>query len=89
MILHKTRAVILFGEAAELIAEEIELVRRETVAGKAVVHQCATMDEAVALAAQVAQPGDVVLLSPGCASFDAFRNFVERGERFKALVEAL
>ena len=89
LILHKTRAVILFGEAAELIAEEIELVRRETVAGKAVVHQCATMDEAVALAAQVAQPGDVVLLSPGCASFDAFRNFVERGERFKALVEAL
>ena len=41
------------------------------------------------MAAGVAEPGDVVLLSPGGTSFDAFRDFVERGERFRELVRAL
>ena len=50
------------------------------------MHRCANLEAAVNLAAQVAKPGDVVLLSPGCASFDAFRNYAERGERFKELV---
>jgi UDP-N-acetylmuramoylalanine--D-glutamate ligase len=43
----------------------------------------------VELAAQVARAGDVVLLSPGGTSFDAYRDFVERGEHFKKLVSAL
>jgi UDP-N-acetylmuramoylalanine--D-glutamate ligase len=50
------------------------------------MHRCANLEEAVKLSALVAQPGDVVLLSPGCASYDAFRDFAERGEWFKALV---
>jgi UDP-N-acetylmuramoylalanine--D-glutamate ligase len=50
------------------------------------VHHCANLEEAVRIAAQVAYPGDAVLLSPGCTSFDAFHNFTERGERFKELV---
>ncbi|HQO77470.1 MAG TPA: UDP-N-acetylmuramoyl-L-alanine--D-glutamate ligase, partial [Thermodesulfobacteriota bacterium] len=49
----------------------------------------ATLEEAVALAYASAKPGDVVLLSPGCASFDLFSNYEERGRVFKDLVQNL
>ena len=42
-------------------------------------------DDGVRLAAALAQPGDTLLLSPGCASFDQFRSFEERGDRFRTL----
>jgi UDP-N-acetylmuramoylalanine--D-glutamate ligase len=48
-----------------------------------------TLEEAVATAARLAQPGDVVLLSPGGTSFDAFRDFADRGDKFKKLVRSL
>ncbi len=48
-----------------------------------------TLEEAVGVAAKVARAGDVVLLSPGGTSFDAFRDFAERGDRFKDLVRSL
>lgn len=89
LILQRTKTVILFGEAAELIANEIELARQELMVEKTNIHRCANLDQAVTLAAQVAQPGNVVLLSPGCTSFDAFSSFAERGDRFKTLVKAL
>lgn len=89
LILHKTRDVILFGEATELIAKTIEKVRHEVPATQTVVHRSANLAEAVNLAAQLARPGDVVLLSPGCTSFDAFRSYIERGDRFKGLVQNL
>ena len=47
------------------------------------------LENAVADARAEAEPGDVVLLSPACASYDQFRDFEERGERFRELVEAL
>jgi UDP-N-acetylmuramoylalanine--D-glutamate ligase len=48
-----------------------------------------TLEEAVEMAARLARHGDVVLLSPGGTSFDAFRDFAERGDRFKELVRRL
>jgi len=48
-----------------------------------------TLEEAVEAAARLARPGEVVLLSPGGTSFDAFRDFAERGDRFKELVRTL
>jgi UDP-N-acetylmuramoylalanine--D-glutamate ligase len=47
------------------------------------------LEEAVEVAARVARPGDVVLLSPGGTSFDAFRDYAERGQRFKEIVKGL
>ena len=50
---------------------------------------CGTLARAVKLAASLAADGDVVLLSPACASYDQFRDYEERGARFRSLVEAL
>ena len=48
-----------------------------------------TLERAVETTAAESEPGDVVLLSPACASFDAFKDFEQRGDRFRELVEAL
>ena len=91
LIVEKTRCAVLFGEAAGLIEREIDA--RKTGAGAEpdgpTVARCMTLEEAVEVAARVAQPGDVVLLSPGGTSFDAYRDFEERGEHFRHLVEVL
>ena len=50
------------------------------------MEQVHTLDRAVARAIEIAQPGDAVLLSPACASLDQFRDYVERGNRFRDLV---
>lgn len=78
----RCRAVVCFGEAAELFAEAL----RRTVRTVEVV---ATLDEAVAAAARLGKAGDVVLLSPAGTSFDAYPSFEHRGEAFRALVRAL
>ncbi|WP_341711654.1 UDP-N-acetylmuramoyl-L-alanine--D-glutamate ligase [Erythrobacter sp.] len=56
--------------------------------GRVPVEQCETLDRAVSSAASKAQPGDTVLLSPACASFDQYRDFEQRGDHFRELVEA-
>ncbi len=51
--------------------------------------QCETLDRAVTAASEAATPGDTVLLSPACASFDQYRDYEARGDHFRDLVEAL
>jgi UDP-N-acetylmuramoylalanine--D-glutamate ligase len=53
------------------------------------VSECETLERAVGEAAADAKPGETVLLSPACASFDQFRDFEDRGDQFRALVEGL
>lgn len=76
--------VVVFGETAEMING---VLRR--VAPKLPVSRCANLAQAVAAAAKSAQPGDVVLLSPGGTSFDEFVDFEDRGEHFRQLVNQL
>jgi UDP-N-acetylmuramoylalanine--D-glutamate ligase len=51
--------------------------------------EAGTLKRAVEVAAELAQPGDTVLLAPGCASFDQFSSYAERGDRFAALVRSI
>ncbi len=76
----RAKAAVLIGEAADALAA---VVRR------AKVERAGSMEEAVALARGLAEPGDVVLLSPGCASFDMFDSAEHRGELFAGAVRAL
>ena len=76
------RAVVLIGRDAKLIEDALQ------GAGVPVL-RAGSMEEAVALAASAARPGDAVLLSPACASFDMFRNYGHRGEAFLEAVKRL
>ena len=78
-------ACYLTGASAERLAEELAPVIEAGVE----LHRCADLADAVRRAAAAARPGEVVLLSPACASFDAFRDFEERGDRFRQIVEGL
>ncbi|MBN1218773.1 MAG: UDP-N-acetylmuramoyl-L-alanine--D-glutamate ligase [Anaerolineae bacterium] len=89
LMMKKTQHIILFGEATEIIARAVDKARQRAKKIVPALHRCVNLEEAVHLAAQVARPGNVVLLSPGCASFDAFRDFAERGERFGEYVQRL
>lgn len=75
------KKAVLLGEAGKLLAESFSGVIPCALAGD--------MQEAVALAAAAAGPGDAVLLAPACSSFDMFRDYVHRGEVFKCIVERL
>jgi len=77
----KTKKVILFGEAqnriASLIGESVPVLKK------------LKLGEAIEIAYKNSQPGDVILLSPGCASFDEFTDYTERGNFFKKVVRDL
>jgi UDP-N-acetylmuramoylalanine--D-glutamate ligase len=76
------RAVVLIGRDAPLIEKELQ------GCGKPIL-QASDMDEAVRIASANAQGGDAVLLSPACASFDMYKNYVHRAEVFIAAVKKL
>jgi UDP-N-acetylmuramoylalanine--D-glutamate ligase len=75
------RKAYTIGEAGELFAS--------LLSPHMAVAECETLERAVGEAAGDAEPGDTVLLSPACASFDQFRDFEDRGDQFRALVEGL
>jgi UDP-N-acetylmuramoylalanine--D-glutamate ligase len=78
-------ACYLTGASAERLAEALA----PAVEAGVPLYRCADLEEAVQRAATAAEAGDVVLLSPACASFDAFESFERRGERFRQIVESL
>jgi UDP-N-acetylmuramoylalanine--D-glutamate ligase len=82
LIKKRTHHLIVFGEAASLIASA---AREAGVMEEAIV-AVQTLDQAVDRAVEISRPGDAVLLSPGCTSYDAFFDFEERGDRFRELV---
>jgi UDP-N-acetylmuramoylalanine--D-glutamate ligase len=81
MVRRKARRAYLIGEAAEEFAAAL--------GNEVAFERAGTLDRAVASAAANALPGDVVVLSPACASFDQFRNFNHRGDVFQALVRTI
>jgi len=81
LIRENAKRVLLIGEAADKMENAW---KNETA-----VVRAASLQDAVEKARQSAETGDVVLLSPGCASFDMFENFEDRGNQFKSLVNAL
>ena len=79
------KACYLIGAAADRLAAELVSVIDAGVE----LHRCRDLEDAVRRAAAAAGPGEVVLLSPACASFDAFENYERRGERFREIVAGL
>ncbi len=82
-IKEKVRVLVIYGECRDQIREAVEKT------GFAQIFEAGSFDEAVRTAAEQARPGEVVLLSPASASWDMFRNFEERGDRFKEVVMSL
>lgn len=77
----KVKALFAIGQAAPKIQAQLQ--------GLLPVELCSTLDDAVMRASQTAGQGEVVLLSPGCSSFDMFKDYAHRGEEFKRIVNAL
>jgi UDP-N-acetylmuramoylalanine--D-glutamate ligase len=75
------RAAVLIGEASDAI--------EKAIAGALPVKRATSMEEAVKTAQRLAQPGDAVLLSPACSSFDMFKDYKHRGDAFALAVKAL
>ncbi len=81
LVREKVKLLITIGEAGPMI--------RDAFSGAVKTVSASSMEEAVTKAQRAAEPGDTVLLSPACSSFDMFRDFKERGERFRTLVNGL
>ena len=81
LVRERVRHMVLIGEARERIARELGNLTDTRMAG--------SLEEAVRTAAELTSPGGVVLFSPACSSFDMFRDYEERAERFKACVREL
>lgn len=81
LIAERVRHLVLIGEAAERMAQELGSLTD--------TRRAATLEEAVQLSAEITAPGGTVLMSPACSSFDMFKDYEERAQRFIAAVKAL
>jgi UDP-N-acetylmuramoylalanine--D-glutamate ligase len=77
----RARLVIAYGEAGPIVEQDLQ--------GQASLERGTTFEDVVARARRAARPGDAVLLSPACSSYDMFKNYEERGATFRRLVEAM
>jgi UDP-N-acetylmuramoylalanine--D-glutamate ligase len=82
LVTARCRSVVVMGE----MADRIEAIWKSRLP---VANAGRSLEKAVELARAAAQPGDVVLFSPGTSSFDMFKNYADRGNQFRALVQAL
>jgi UDP-N-acetylmuramoylalanine--D-glutamate ligase len=81
IVIEKAKAVVLIGKDAPLIEKALQ--------GQVPTHPAHSLQEAVTIAAALAEPGETVLLAPACASLDQFKNYQERGDKFAAAVRRL
>ncbi|MEZ0361257.1 MAG: UDP-N-acetylmuramoyl-L-alanine--D-glutamate ligase [Hydrogenobacter sp.] len=81
LVVQKVRIAILIGEAKDKIFQAWR--------GSTVLEKAESLEEAVKMAKAYSQKGDVILFSPACASFDMFKDYIERGERFRELIYSL
>ena len=88
IIREKVKLLILLGATAEKIERAVKQADHYKEGSPRIV-RAASMEEAVQLASRYAGKGDIVSLSPACASFDLYPNFEARGRHFKQLVNAL
>ena len=87
LVHQRVKHVVVFGEAAQKILKALgETHPGETLVG---IHTCEKLEQAVQTTASLVESGDVVLLSPGGTSFDEFKDFEERGERYRLWVNNL
>lgn len=80
------KEIVLIGEIRQKLAQEFAT---SGITSKITILDAQTMPEIVAYARSIAEPGDAVVLSPGTASFDMFKDFYDRGDQFRAIVNAL
>ncbi len=89
LIVDRVKQLIVFGEMADLVQRAVENELRSHSGSLQQIQRVATLEEAVQRAASAARSGDVVLLSPGGTSYDAYKDFADRGDRFQELVMRL
>lgn len=87
-IIEKVKSLILIGQTSGKIFDAVKL-ELEKENKEIDIHMCESLEETIKLAKKVAKPGQVVLFSPASASFDMFKNFADRGNQFKELVEKI
>jgi len=81
LLANRARLVIAYGEAGSIVEQDLK--------GQTALERGTTFEDVVARARRAARPGDAVLLSPACSSYDMFKNYEERGATFRKLVEAM
>jgi UDP-N-acetylmuramoylalanine--D-glutamate ligase len=86
LVKRRVKHLILFGESAEKIHAAVNASNED---GELDIHLCSKLQDAVEAAVHLIEPGYVVLLSPGCTSFDEFQDYEERGDWFRKWVKNL